>query len=362
MALPDTDVTQEASGTPGRPSRFTRRTYALVVYATVFALYWWLVGLPTDPMVAILFLWLGTIAWNIDRPWRHHLQFARDWLPILGLLVVYDFSRGLADDLSAPHVTEMIDADRWVFGGQLPTIWLQEHFYDPDHVHWWDVAASWIYFSHFVASFTVAVVLWLRNRGLWAAFMRRWFALTAAGLATYFLYPAAPPWWASQYGYIPEHVERMSSRGWSAIGLDSAGKLLNVGQQLSNPVAAMPSLHSGFALCVVAFFFTRVNRKWLPLLIAYPVAMSVTLAYTGEHYMIDAFVGWTYVGLIYFGVNRAERWWRIRREQQVTAAAEAHVASASASAGVEVLPGGPAAADAQPDVARPDTAPADARR
>ncbi len=155
--------------------------------------------------------------------------------------------------------------------------------------------------------------------------MRRWFALIAAGLTTYFLYPAAPPWWASQYGYIPEHVERMSSRGWSAIGLDSAGKLLNVGQQMANPVAAMPSLHSGFALCVVAFFFTRVSRKWLPLLIAYPVAMSIVLAYTGEHYIVDALVGWTYVGLIYLAVNRGERWWRLRRERQVTAAAEAVV-------------------------------------
>jgi len=275
--------------------------------------------------VAVLFLWAGTIAWNIARPWRHHLLFARDWAPIVGLLIVYDFSRGMADNLSAPHVTEMIHADKWLFGGQLPTLWLQEHFYDPNQAHWWDVAASFIYFSHFVASFSVAVVLWLRNRALWAAFMRRWFALIAAGLTTYFLYPAAPPWWASQYGYLPEHVERMSSRGWSAIGLDSAGKLLNVGQQMANPVAAMPSLHSGFALCVVAFFFTRVSRKWLPLLIAYPVSMSIVLAYTGEHYIVDAFVGWAYVGLIYLAVNRAEHWWRRRREQQVTAAAEAAI-------------------------------------
>jgi hypothetical protein len=333
MALPDTDVPLETSGTPRRRPRFTRRTYALTAYAVAFVVYWMLVGLPTDPAVAILFMWVGTIAWGIERPWRDHLRFARDWAPIVGLLIVYDFSRGWADNLSAPHVTEMIDADVWLFG-ELPTLWLQEHFYDPNHVHWWDVVASWIYFSHFVASFAVAVVLWVRRRALWAAFMRRWFGLTAAGLATYFLYPAAPPWWASKYGYLTEHVERMSGRGWDAIGLGTAGKLLNVGQAMSNPVAAMPSLHSGFALCVVAFFFTRVRKRWLPLLIAYPVAMSVVLAYTGEHYMVDAFVGWTYVGVVYLLVNLAERWWRARRAAAVTAEAEATIATAERQLGV----------------------------
>jgi hypothetical protein len=202
-------------------------------------------------------------------------------------------------------------------------VWLQEHFYDPAHAHWWDLIAAWIYFSHFVASFTVAVVLWLRRRALWAAFMRRWFALTAAGLTTYFLYPAAPPWWASEQGYIAEHVERMSSRGWEVIGLNTAGKLLNVGQAMSNPVAAMPSLHSAFALLVVAFFFNRVRKRWLPLLIAYPIAMATTLAYTGEHYIVDALVGWAYVGLVFLFVGLGELWWQDRRERQVFAAAEA---------------------------------------
>jgi hypothetical protein len=116
MALPDTDVRQEASGEAGRP-RSRRRTYAVAIYAVALALYWVFLGLPTDPMVAVLWLWLATIAWNSERPWRHHLQFARDWMPIVALLVVYDFSRGFADNLSAPHVTEMIDGDRLLFGG-----------------------------------------------------------------------------------------------------------------------------------------------------------------------------------------------------------------------------------------------------
>ncbi len=75
--------------------------------------------------------------------------------------------------------------------------------------------------------------------------MGRRLFLTGAGQATYFAYPAAPPWWASEHSYLAGHVERITPRGWTAIGLDSSGVLLNQGQALANPVAAMPSPHAG---------------------------------------------------------------------------------------------------------------------
>nr|MBA3487960.1 inositol phosphorylceramide synthase [Longispora sp. (in: high G+C Gram-positive bacteria)] len=194
-----------------------------------------------------------------------------------------------------------------------PTVWLQQHLYDPNAIHWWDVLSSWVYFSHFVAALAVAVVLWLRSRPLWAAFVRRWFFLSFAGLVTYFLYPAAPPWWAAEHGMI-EGVVRISTRGWKAIGLHGAGNMLNAAQiDVANPVAAMPSLHTAFALLVVAFFFTRVRKRWIPLLAAYPLAMTFTLVYSGEHWVIDVLIGWLYVGVTFAACGLAERWWAKRR-------------------------------------------------
>ena len=42
-------------------------------------------------------------------------------------------------------------------------------------------------------------------------------ALSAAGLATYVLYPAAPPWLAAQDGVI-EPIHRLSGAGWDVLG------------------------------------------------------------------------------------------------------------------------------------------------
>lgn len=292
-----------------------RRIVAMSIWSVAFIAGWLLIGLPTDPIYAFVWLWTATIGWHSARPWRAHLSFARDWLPVVVLLVGYNLSRGFADNGATPHVLELIAADRlmagWATGGEVPTVWLQQRLYDPDTVHWWDVVVSWVYFSHFVAALAAAVVLWLRDRGRWAAYMRRFAFLSVAGLVTYFLYPAAPPWWAAKYGLL-EDVARISTRGWKAFGMHGAGNVLNAGQIASNPVAAMPSLHTAFALFVVAFFLTTTRRRWWPLLLCYPLAMTFTLVYAGEHYIIDVFVGWAYVGLTFLAVGLAERWWAAR--------------------------------------------------
>jgi membrane-associated phospholipid phosphatase len=312
-----------------------RRIVAMTVCAVLFAIVTVPVGLPTDPAYVFLWSWVVVTAWNIDRPRREHLRFARDWLPAVGLLMVYTLSRGYADHGVAPHVLELLSADvrLWgpVTGGLPPTVWLQRELYDPITIHWWDVAVSFVYFSHFVVTPAIAVVLWLRNRPLWAAFMRRWIALSAAGLATYFAYPAAPPWWAGQYG-ITVPIDRISTRGWDGIGLHGAGNVLNAAQlDASNPVAAMPSLHSAFALLAVVFVARLVGRRWWPVLAMYPLAMTFTLLYGGEHWFIDVLVGWVYAVVTLVAVGGAERWWLRRssaRDARQSDSAEAAVSAA----------------------------------
>lgn len=295
-----------------------RRVIGVSIWAVAFAISAYFLGVPTsDPVLPFAWLWAATIAWRSELPWRRHLAFLRDWVPVVLMLMVYNISRGFADGLSDPHVTELIVADEVLFGpltgGQVPTVWLQQHLWQPGVVQWWEIVVSIVYFSHFLAVPAAAVALWLRSRPQWARYMRRWLTLTVAGLITYFIYPAAPPWWAWKYGHLAEPVERISTNGWDAIGLHGAGNTLNALQiEAANPVAAMPSLHTAYALLVIVFFLPVVRRRWWPLLLAYPLAMTFTLVYTGEHYVIDVLVGWAYVGATFAVVGLAERWWRSR--------------------------------------------------
>jgi len=359
----DTDTPPASTTRAARVGRLwrqhRRRIIGLAIWSGAFVGMLFLLGLPTDPVYAFCWLWALTIVWHSERPWRSHLRFARDWAAIVVLLVVYNISRGVADDMGPPHVTEMIHADErmfgWLTGGVVPTVWLQQHLYHPS-LRWYDVPVSFVYFSHFVTALAVAAVLWLRNRDRWLSYTRRWVTLTALGLATYFIYPAAPPWWAAQRGYLPPLHDGLDTRGWGAIGLHGAGNLLNAAKvDAANPIAAMPSLHSAYALFVVAFFLPTIRKRWWPLLLAYPLAMTFTLVYTGEHYMIDVFVGWTYVVVTMVGVSAGERaWaaWRRRRAGAIAASAATTGSQPPATVGAGSVNGSrPVPAGAVPAVA-----------
>jgi hypothetical protein len=286
------------------------RVIAMSVYAAALATYSQLLGIPNDTISVFVWLWFGTIAWNIEAPWRYHLRFVRDWsIPMIGL-VVYFYSRGLTDELGLPvHVTMPIRLDEWLFGGTLPTEWLQDRLCgepclresDP---HWYDVFFTTVYASHFLTGLTIAAVLWVRSRQEWLRWMRRYVSINFGALAIYILYPMAPPWMASEDGFIHEALPRLTGRGWRDLGLGRFDLIL---QGVGNPVAAMPSLHAGITFLVAMYGIWRLRSPLRFLLVLYPLAMSVALVYYAEHYVVDVLAGALLAGVVMVGCGLWER-------------------------------------------------------
>ena len=152
----------------------------------------------------------------------------------------------------------------------IPTVWLQEHYLSPGAVHWYDAAATLVYVTHFLATPVMAAVLWLRNRELWLAFVRRVLALAVAGLITYVLYPGRAPWYAVAGRRHRPGGARRPGAGWFWLHINHAGNLLQEGQAASNPVAAMPSLHTGYATIIALFVLSTVSSRFAWLMLLYP--------------------------------------------------------------------------------------------
>lgn len=305
----DTEVSSVTVDThPARPERDLRiaRRVGLLALTAVFFVLGFTAGFPFDREQ--IFFWI--IAYLVVGTYgseRGGAKVIRDWLPLALFLLLYDFSRGVADDIGMPlHVTPQIDADKLLFFGEIPTIWLQERLYEPGEAQWWESIISIVYVSHFIVPFAVAGVLWYRSRPAWLGYIRRFLTVSYAGVVTYVLVPAAPPWWAAKEGVIPP-VESTVIRGWEVLGLGIAGEMLEKGKASVNEVAAVPSLHAAFAFLVTVFLWSRVRRRWRPLLLLYAVAMVFTLVITGEHYVVDAVLGWIYVGAAHAGWSRWER-------------------------------------------------------
>lgn len=301
--------TPSATGdeTLGDPWRRVRRQVAVVYFAALLALVA-ADGVPTGRRELMGIIVLGLSVTCIGRGWRALLQVVLDWLPFTAVLMVYDLSRGLATAVDMPlHERDVADAEAWLFGGHVPTVFLQQHLYDPAVVHWYDALMTLVYTSHFLATPILAAVLWLRDRTAWIGYITRVIALAFAGLTTYVLFPEAPPWLAARDGLI-DPVSRLSARGWVYLHLGDVHELLERAQRDgSNPIAAMPSLHTAFAALVALYLAGRMRSQWRLLLALYPAAMGFALVYLGEHYVLDIVAGVAYAMAVHWAVGRWER-------------------------------------------------------
>lgn len=282
-------------------------------------------GLPVARLAVLGWVAAAFVLGNVGRPLHLQQRMVTDLVLYAVMWLSYDYSRGIADTFDFPlQVEAPRNLDRALFVGTDPVVWLQDRFYSPTEVRWYDVVGSLVYFTHFLVPVAASVFLWIRYRPEWVRYIRRFATVLFAGVATYVVLPTAPPWMAASTSHpyqILEPLARPTGRGWSELGLSTVNSVLLKGQQWANPTAAMPSLHAAFALFTVVFFWPFVHHRILKVaMAAFPVGMTLTLMYFAEHYLVDALAGFAYVGASFWFWGR---WERRRRERHVDAALDA---------------------------------------
>ena len=286
------------------------RRVLLLAYGAVFL--WSLVvnGIPVDRLAVLAWMLAAFIIAGIGRSRDEMRLMVRDWIALVVIYMIYDYSRGTADQLGiGVNYTLPRDIDRFMFLGRDPNVWMQSLLLRSD-VRWYDVGGSIIYMLHFVLPVIPLAMLRVRNRAEWLRYVRR-FALTLyIAVGCFIVFPSAPPWMAARDGYL-KPVYRITGRGWWELNLKTVSKTLDRGAAVLNSVAAMPSLHAGMSM-LVALWFTRNAPRWVRIVaMAYPVAMMFTLVYFGEHWVIDCFVGWL---VVFAAFAIADRWEKRRTE------------------------------------------------
>lgn len=296
----------------GRPVRLV----LAVVYGAILVRQSLGGGLPFDRWRLLAWIVTALAVSCVGRPWRRSLRLVLDWSPFLAVVLLYSYSRGVADTLGMPiQSRSVLHLEQALFHGHVPSVWLQSHLL-PDGprtpVGLWEVAVTLVYTSHFVVPYVLAGYLWLRDRTAWLTYVVRFAILSVAAVATFAVIPTAPPWLAASSGLIDE-VTRPVGRGWERISFHAASVWLDVGRGWVNPVAAIPSLHTAYAGLVAVTLWTRVRAPITrSLLVAYPVAMGFVLVYGAEHYVVDVLAGGLYL-LFAVVVERSVMQWRSRR-------------------------------------------------
>lgn len=218
------------------------------------------------------------------------MEMMKRLLPFVVGILIYESFRGLAHQLNthvnysfAPHV------DKLLFG-QLPTVTLQNWLWH-GHARWFDYALYLPYLTFFVVPIALALFVWkTRAQYYWQA-VTAYLTLLFMAFVTFFLFPAAPPWMASDQGYIA-HIHRISTDVWYGLGIRDFPSVYE--HIAPNPVAAVPSLHAAFAVMFSILVFKLYGKRWGAASLIYPLSNIFGIIYEGEHYVFDVILGIAY--------------------------------------------------------------------
>jgi hypothetical protein len=287
-----------------RPGRIA---LAVAVYLVLLGLAIWLFGLSLTEERYLVVLLGPALVLGVGR------RYVADFLPFALLLLAYEECRGLAHLVHAhPFYRPQLDAEKWLFGGHLPTLELQQWLWQ-GRLRWWDTLTVDITKIHFWVPPTLAFLLWLKRRALFFRFVAAMLLMSFAGALTFAIFPAAPPWAAAQAGLIDPTVRITTFVNQASALPTASGPLYRL--LLKNPYAAVPSLHGGYSFLVflvIAPVVWRTRARWVAVGVAalYPLAQGFAVVYTGNHYVVDLLIGYVYA----VGALLAVRWfWRRRR-------------------------------------------------
>lgn len=218
--------------------------------------------------------------------WR--VEAGRWWAAYILGFIAFVYLRALADETALAWRYEyVIELDRLLGAGALPSTWLQARWYEAGASGLHDWALFAVYGSYFFVPQLAAILLWRFRRPQFPRFVVAMLLTFAAGLIGAALLPTAPPWLAAEHGYL-SGVQRI------AVDLVFGGPeaLREGGATLarSNAVAAMPSVH--IAVTTVVVLAVGQGRRALAGGGAlYAGAMALALVYLGEHYAVDVLAG-----------------------------------------------------------------------
>ena len=245
-------------------------------------------------------------------------RFVRDWLPVFFVLFVYDAIHNRIGLIQPVHVRPQMWLEQALFGFPVPTVRMQAALYAPEQPHWWDFAMLGVYMSHFFVAAAIALALWIRARARYFKFMAWFVFMTTLGYITYVLFPAVPPWLASQRGELLA-THRIVRELWDHLGRHDIASAFSGSSVLANDVAAIPSLHAAYPMMIAAFFWRQCGGWARAGLALYTVAMTVALVYSAEHYVVDIVFGWIYAGATGWAMWR---WWPRRAGQDARVSRE----------------------------------------
>lgn len=263
-----------------------------------------------NPLRTEHFAMLGGAAgfWFMSRKTRH---FVLSFVPVLLFSWMYDLLRIFADSAAAKatvagvHKLELL-LFGWTFSDGV-RLTPNEMLVSAHHGVLDLIGGVW-YASHVGVILVLGIYLWWRHQQKGSEdvgsgvrlhrFLWGFLAMNIGMFAINLLFPVAPPWFVSEFGYAQPTVDVIGN----AAGLGRIDDLLGIGyfagvySKSSYVYGAMPSGHTAYAVWFALHLRGGIGRTlgWL-----YAGIMAFFAIYLNHHYVLDVLAGTTLAVSVY---------------------------------------------------------------
>ncbi len=171
-------------------------------------------------------------------------------------------------------------------------------YFDIHQWRWVDLLTGFAYLVFIFQYLSVAVMLFILKEAKWnARFGWGFFVVNLVGFITYYLYPAAPPWYVTRYGLGPANMDATPSSA-SAVRFDQHLGTHFFSEMYGRGIdvfGAYPSLHVAYPLLATYMLLKVPRLRWLTLPgLAFYALMCFSAVYLQHHYVMDIVLGTAY--------------------------------------------------------------------
>jgi hypothetical protein len=164
----------------------------------------------------------------------------------------------------------------------------------------------WYAVLHYVVTPAALAWVYCKSRGDYARRRNALVFASALGLLGYLLFPTAPP--RLMGGRYADTLAQYAHLGWWS---EHASAPSGLGG-FTNELAAMPSLHVGWAVWVAWALYERTSTGGRLALLAYPTMTTLVVMSTANHWLLDCVLGTAVTGLGVVAADGFDAWWRRR--------------------------------------------------
>lgn len=209
--------------------------------------------------------------------------------------VLYDAMRAFPNyTINTVHIEQPYLFEKSLFGiTDFNKILTPNEFFAIYHTPVLDFLSGFFYINWMPIPLGFAVYLFVTDKYTFLQFSVLFLIINITGFAIYYIYPAAPPWYVSKYGF-----DLKIGVPGSRAGLEHFDQIINyplfknIYNKNANVLAAMPSLHATYPLTVLFYSIKkRMSVFWISLFSVFTIGIWFSAVYSNHHYIIDVLAG-----------------------------------------------------------------------